>query len=64
MNKLLLIQKFVARAIARALIGGGGGEGVYIHAYISIMPEINPNNNSFQKKLVGHNTPPPSQLTL
>ena len=43
MNKLLLIQKFVARAIARALIGGG--EGVYIHAYIFVMPEINPNNN-------------------
>ena len=58
MNKLLLIQKFVARAIARALIGGGG-ERVYIHAYIFVMPEINPNNNWFQKKLVGHNTPPP-----
>ena len=32
MNKLLLIQKFVARAIARALIGGGGG-GVYSCIY-------------------------------
>ena len=45
------LNHLVHRAMARALIGGGG---VYIHIFV-ISFEINPNDNLFQKKLVGHN---------
>ena len=55
----------ITRAVARALIGGGGGIFIYSCYARLISFEINANDNWFEKKLVGHNTniwiytPPP-----